>query len=92
MGLPFDYELGDRALEVKLGPFTVRSIEYSDMEEVRNGHPFWNEHWTNFWPFRFLTIRRRTRRWWWPHDFVINPPDRDAFADELRRRIQQVRP
>ena len=89
--LPFNYEFGQTGLEVKLGPFTVRRVEYSDMEEVRYGHPFWNEHWTNVWPWRFLTIRRRTGGLW-PRNFVINPSDRDAFAEELRRRIAQTKP
>jgi len=85
MGAPFDYELADDELRVKLGPWTVRRIRYADVEAVRSGHPFWNEHWTNIWPWRFLTLRRKSGI---IRNFVINPADRDAFAAELRRRAR----
>ena len=82
--IPFHYDLGPEALEVRLGPFTLRRVRYDDISEVRNGHAFWNEHWTNVWPWRFLTLRRKTG---WIKNFVINPGDREAFADQLRQRV-----
>jgi len=84
MSFPFRYHLGETGVEVKLGSYTARRIRYDDIVEVRNGHPFWNEHWTNFWPWRFLTLRRKSGL---IRNFVINPADRDAFAAELRRRL-----
>ena len=45
---------------------------------------FINEHWTNFWPPRYLTVRRRTG---FLRNFVINPDDRAAFLADLKARI-----
>ena len=84
MGLPFDYEFGDAELKVMLGPLTVRRIAYSDMAEIRESCAFWNEHWTNIWPWRFLTIRRKSGIF---RNFVINPSDREGFASDLRARL-----
>lgn len=81
---PFTYELGVEGLEVKLGPWVVRRIYYSDMTGAERGYPFWNEHWSNFWPWEFITIRRKSGL---IKNFVINPPERDNFLNELRLRI-----
>lgn len=83
MSFPFHYEFGAEHVEVKLGPFVARRIRYDDIEGARFGYPFWNEHWTNFWPMRFLTLRRRSGIC---RNFVINPGDREAFVAELRKR------
>ena len=84
MGLPFDYELGDSELKVMLGPFAVRKIAYSDMADVSEGCSLWNEHWTNFWPCRCVTIRRKSGL---IKNFVINPSDREGFVSALRARL-----
>jgi len=81
---PFKYELTREGLEVKLGSWTVRRIFYSDMTGVEPGYVFWNEHWSNFWPWEFITVRRKSGL---IKNFVINPPDRDKFLNELRLRI-----
>lgn len=84
MNFPFRFALGEAGVEVNIGSWNVRTVRYDDIAELRNGYPLWNEHWTNIWPFRYLTIRRKTG---FIKNFVINPSDREAFADELRRRI-----
>ena len=81
---PFHFELAETGLEVKFGQWTVRRILYSDMEGVAPGSAAWNEHWNNFWPWRFVTIRRRSGL---IRNFVINPPDRDRFIAELQSRL-----
>ena len=81
MNVPFRYHLGEEALEVRLFGWTVRRVRYDDMVEVRPGYPFWNEHWNNFWPWRFLTVRRKTGLC---KNFVINPGDRETFAAQLK--------
>ncbi len=83
MSFPFRYHLGEGAVEVKFGSWTVRRILYEDIEGVREGYRLWNEHWTNIWPIRYLTLRRKSG---FIRNFVINPSDRETFADELRRR------
>ena len=84
--IPFQYACGDESVEVKLGPFTVRRVRYDDIEEVSPGRAFWNEHWTNIWPWRYLTLRRKSG---WFRNFVINPEDQEAFASEVRRRLAE---
>ena len=81
---PFKYELAGEGLEVKLGSWVVRRIFYRDMTGAEAGMAFWNEHWSNFWPWEFITIRRKTGL---IKNFVINPPERDKFLNELRLRI-----
>lgn len=80
---PFTYELAGDGLEVKLGSWVVRRIYYSDMLGAELGCAFWNEHWSNFWPWEFITIRRKSGL---VKNFVINPPERDKFLNELRLR------
>ena len=84
MSWPFRFHLGEDALEVRLGSWTARRVPYSDIEGARPGLAFFNEHWTNPWPFRFMTIRRRTG---FLKNFVINPDDRDAFQRDLLARV-----
>ncbi|MDE2038924.1 MAG: PH domain-containing protein [Elusimicrobia bacterium] len=84
MNFPFHYEFGEEGLEVRLGPWTVRRVRYDDIEDIRIGYNLWNEHWTNIWPWRYLTLRRKTG---WVRNFVINPADREAFAQLLRQRL-----
>jgi hypothetical protein len=87
MSWPFSYVLADEALEVRFGRWNARRVAYSDMESVRDGLALINEHWTNPWPLRFLTIRRRTG---WLRNFVINPDDRGSFSSELSARIAKA--
>ena len=81
---PFTYELSGEGLEVKLGRWVVRRIYYSDMTGAKQGYAFWNEHWSNFWPWEHITVRRKTGL---IKNFVINPPERDRFLNELKLRI-----
>ena len=81
---PFTYELSGEGLEVRFGPWVVRRIYYSDMTGAEAGYAFWNEHWSNFWPWEHITVRRKTGL---IKNFVINPPERDRFLNELKLRI-----
>ncbi len=85
MGIPFNYELSDLDLRVKLGSFVIRRIAYSDMMDI-SGYSFVNEHWTNIWPhpFRFVTIRRKSGFF---KNFLITPDNRDQFIADLRARL-----
>ena len=85
MGIPFDYELSDLELRVKLGSFVVRRIAYRDMAGV-SGYSFVNEHWTNIWPhpFGFVTIRRKSGFF---KNFLITPDDREQFITDLHARL-----
>ena len=82
--IPFNYHLAEDELQVRVGRFVVRRVPYDQIDNVRYGYTLWNEHWINPWPPRFVAIQRRTG---WIRNFVINPPDRDAFMDELGRKI-----
>lgn len=88
MGFPFNYELGDSELRVLLGSFAVRKIAYSDMADVSEGLALFNEHWTNFWPWRFVTIRRKTGL---IKNFVVNPAEREPFMADIKVRIAAAR-
>jgi len=88
MSGPLRYLLAEDGLEVRLGPWCVRRIAYLDMEGVAPGYVLWNEHWTNPWPWRFLTIRRRSG---WFRNFLINPSESEEFQRELAVRIEKVK-
>jgi hypothetical protein len=84
----FNYRLTDAEAQVRLGGWVVRRIRFNDIQAV-DVQPWsqvlwsWHEHWTNFAPMRFVVLRRRSGL---VPTFVINPPDPDGFAVELRRR------
>jgi hypothetical protein len=82
---PFSYQLAKEGLEVRIGKWPVRQIKYSDIDSVREGMSFINEHWTNILPFRFITVVRKTGL---IKNFVVNPPDRESFIQELRTKIK----
>ena len=64
---------------------TIRKIALSDIEFVDTKAPLWNEHWCNTLSVkRIVRIRRRSG---WFRNFIITPPDRDAFIVELRGRL-----
>ena len=80
-----EFYLGTKGLEIKLFGFVLRRIRYADMQEVSGGFGFGlTEHWTNLWPWKFVTIRRKTGLF---KNFVINPREREIFIADLRRRI-----
>ena len=61
---------------------TLRKIALSDIESVDTKTPLWNEHWcTTLSLKRVVRIRRKSG---WFRNFIITPPDRDAFIPELR--------
>jgi hypothetical protein len=84
MSFPFKYELTLKGLEIKLGPFVFKRIPYTDIEFVKEGWSMFTWNLTNFWPPRFVTVRRKTG---WFKNILINPTDRPGFAAELRKRL-----
>ena len=80
------YQLGEQGVEVLVGRWPMRRIRYDDIESVRCGYTFWNEHWTarlDVWRTA-VTIRRRSGIM---RNFVITPDDPEAFVSELQRRL-----
>ena len=84
MEFPFRYHLGEKGLAVRFFGMTVRRIYYSDMLYVEPRYRWWNEHFNNLYPFQCVTIRRKSGL---IKNFVINPPDRDKFVEQLRGKI-----
>jgi len=84
------YQLGAEGLEVLVGRWPVRRIRYDDIESVRRGYRFWNEHWTSRIDISrtAVTIRRRSGIM---KNFVITPDDPDAFVSELQGRLHTSR-
>ena len=80
---PFNYNLTDNEIQVKLGNMLVRRLPYYDIEKIQKGFKIWNEHWNNPWPMEFLTIRRKEGIF---KNFVINPPNRREFMEELSKK------
>ncbi len=80
------YVVDDDHVRVVFFGQTVRKIALTDIEEVRAGRPFWNEHWENtLWTFgRSVTIRRKSG---WIRNVVISPRDRDEFIRDLKSRL-----
>ena len=68
---PFHFQVTHTEVQVRLGPFVVRRVLLDDIESVRvlsggrgfltRDWLFWNEHWTNFWPLRYVVLRRRMK-------------------------------
>ncbi len=86
MDFPFNYHVSDNDLQVRIGTFAIRKISYSNIEYVRAGYTFWNEHWNNPWPWHFITIRKKKGLF---KNFVINPTNRDSFLQEINKKIRQ---
>lgn len=85
---PFNFHLTDNDVQVRLGRWVLRRVRLDDIESVGTASlvrvPFWNEHWCNFSPMRYVILRRKSG---WVRSFVINPPDTEPFAIEVRRKI-----
>lgn len=83
---PFNFLVTPTEVQVRIGSWVVRRILVSDIERVEQARglrvPLWNEHWCNFWPSRFVVLRRRSG---WVRSFIINPPDTTGFIEDLRR-------
>ena len=90
MAWPFNFHLSDTEVQIRLGAWVVRRVRLGDIGGVQTVGPTGiltcglNEHWCNFWPVRYVVLRRKSG---WIRSFVINPPDPDQFAAELKRRI-----
>ena len=90
MAWPFTFRLTDTEVQVLLGTWVLRRVRLDDIEAVRTAGPMGfltcglDEHWTNFSPMRYVILQRKSG---WIRCFIINPPDTESFATELRRRI-----
>ena len=90
MAWPFNFRLTDTEVQVRLAAWVVRRVRLDDIREVEStgltAFLTWglNEHWCNFWPVRYVVLRRKSG---WIRSFVINPPDAEQFAAELKRTI-----
>jgi len=87
---PFNFRLTEAEVQVRLGGWVVRRVRLDDIAAVRTAIGLrafltrdLNEHWCNLWPMRYVILRRRSG---WVRSFIINPPDTEPFAAELRRR------
>ena len=94
MAWPFSFGLTATEVQVRLGGWVVRRVRLDDIEAVSTASGptallTWgfNEHWCNFWPARYLILRRKSG---WVRSFVINPPDTDPFVAELQRRDPRI--
>lgn len=83
-----DYRLTPHSLQVTTfgGSFVIREIPYADIQEVRRGYQWWNEHWENrldLWSSAVsLKLNRPMLPW-----FVVTPEHPDVFVVELRQKM-----
>jgi hypothetical protein len=88
---PFDFRVTSSGVQVRLGRWVVRHVALGDVARADvvplRRVPFWNEHWCNFAPARFVVLRRKTG---WVRNFVINPADPAGFLEALRREAPRV--
>ena len=78
------YELRADALCVIMLGVCVRRIPYANIQSVRRGRTFWNEHWTRLAFDPCITLRLKSG---FIRNFVINPPHTDEFLKELQARL-----
>jgi hypothetical protein len=82
------YRITDRAVEVLIFGRCARRIRLDDIEHVRRGSAFWNEHWTNFKLWNCVTLRRKSGCC---RNFVITPDDPNGFVAELARKLEHLK-
>jgi hypothetical protein len=82
------YRITTKAVEVLIFGCCVRRIRFDDIEHVRRGGVFWNEHWTNFRIWNSVTLRRKSG---WIRNFVITPDDPTGFIAELARKLDDLK-
>ena len=88
---PFSFQVRPAEVQVRVGSWVVRRIALVDIARVDvAGYrrvPFWNDHWCNFTPSRFIVLRRKTG---WVRNFIINPEDSHGFLAALRREAPGI--
>jgi hypothetical protein len=82
------YRITGRAVEVLIFGWCARRIRLDDIEHVRRGGAFWNEHWTNFKLWNSVTLRRKSG---WFRNFVITPHNPTEFIAELARKLEELK-
>ncbi len=82
------YRITGRAVEVLVFGWCVRRIRLDDIEYVRRGWAFWNEHWTNFKLWNCVTLRRKSG---WFRNFVITPRNPTGFIAELAQKLEDLK-
>ena len=82
------YRITDRAVEVLIFGCCFRRIRLDDIEYVRRGSTFWNEHWTNFKLWNCVTLRRKSG---WLRNFIITPDNPTGFIAELAQKLEDLK-
>lgn len=82
------YRITGRDVEVLIFGWCVRRIRLKDIEYVRRGSVFWNEHWTNFKIWNSVTLRRKSG---WVRNFVITPANPTGFIAELAQKLENLK-
>ncbi|MCX6900030.1 MAG: hypothetical protein NT105_15200 [Verrucomicrobia bacterium] len=82
------YRVTNEAVEVLILGWCVRRIRLDDIEHVRRGGAFWNEHWTNFKLWNSVTLRRKSG---WFRNFVITPNNPTEFIVELAQKLENLK-
>ena len=83
------FRVDDAYVRVVVYGFTVRKVALSDIEWADRSCPLWNEHYTpSLNRKKVVCLRRRTG---WIKNFILTPPDPEAFFAELRERGVAVR-
>lgn len=83
------FRVDDGHVRVLVYGMTVRKVAIADIGWADRACPLWNEHYTS-------SLNRRKvvclhRRSGWVRNFIITPPDPEAFFAELRERGVEVR-
>ena len=91
---PFNFEISESELQVRLRNWTIRRLPYSDIKAIELPEGAWirwhfglTERWVNFSAQACIVIRRRSRFLGMEKIMIINPPDRDDFASRLKAKI-----
>jgi hypothetical protein len=78
------YRITSEAVEVLILGWCARRIRLDDIESVRRGGCFWNEHWTNFKLRNSVTLRRKSGL---IKNLVITPDNPSAFIAEVAQKL-----
>jgi len=83
------FQVADVHVRVRVYGFTVRKVALADIAWDDRGCPLWNEHYTSSLNRKnVVCLRRRSGL---IKNFIITPPNPDAFFAELRARGVEVR-
>jgi len=91
---PFNFDLTDSELRIRIGKWTFRRLPYTKIREVVAPDGRWlqwhfglMERWTSFGSSKYIIIHRSDTFLALKRILIINPPDRDTFVSQLRGKI-----